>query len=224
MWTPELVKGRFVEAADTERRMPLGGGAPSSGYWPAYVHSFEDMNGWGTQRLAEEREMRARRIPPSAAAISRYLEVLGWSAEMIPERKRQHLVWNWAFSSVTNRSFAQHCRRNGIIKMTAYRRLAAIFSEICAELCKRDIPLREPEQTFVLPNTPNAAITSGNMAVPDDEPDLHQTFHIFDGIRPSDTLTSPSAVESFEKFLAKTNKRRRREQERRRKLGLEDAA
>lgn len=225
MWTPDIIRARFQEAADTERRMPLGGGAPSSGYWPAYVHSVADMNGWGSQRLKEHRqEIWSRRSAPSAGAVSRYFEVLGWSAQMIQDRKRQQIVWNWAFCQVTSRSFAEYCRKNGLVKMTAYRRLSATFQRICHELCKNGAPLRDSEHLFTVTTSADYDNNSPTLAVPDDEPQTHPTFHIFDGDRPRDLITSPQAVKAFEKFLAKTNKRRRREQERRRKLGLEESA
>ena len=53
-WTVEIVRARFVEACDTERRMPRGRTGSAMGYWPSYQHTFEDMAGWGTKRLAEE--------------------------------------------------------------------------------------------------------------------------------------------------------------------------
>lgn len=93
IWTPEIVRSRFVEACDTERRLPIGGGCSSGGFWPAYVHSFEDMNGWGTKRVAEERELRMSRIPPTASAISRFEEVMSWSGATIHDDARRRIIW-----------------------------------------------------------------------------------------------------------------------------------
>jgi hypothetical protein len=225
MWTPDIVRARFIEAADTERRMPGHGGAGKSGFWPQYVHSFEDMNGWGTRRLAEEREMRMRRIPPTAAAISRYFEVMKWTSEYILDERRRHIVWAWAASQAGGKSFSEKCRREGWVKMTAYRRLGGIFQTVSAKLVNNGILLRLPDEKWVLPNQINSGSSSITLATDDEnEPALHQTFQIFDGDRPGDMLTSPQAVELFEKFLEKTNRKRRREQERRRKLGLEESA
>lgn len=224
MWVPDLVRSRFLEAADTEIRLPLGGRS-SSGFWPKYVHSFEEMKGWGEQRLKEHRqEVWLRRPAPSASEVSRYLEVLQWSATMIEDRKRQRITWDWAFCQVTRRSFAEHCRKHGFVKMTAYRRLSAVFADISEKLRNNNVLLRYPEHTFTVTRSAGYDSNSPTLAVPDDEPQTHPTFHIFDGDRPGDMLTSPQAVESFEKHLAKVNKQRRREQEKRRKLGIEESA
>jgi hypothetical protein len=133
MWTPEIVQARFVEAAQTESRLPLGGGSQSSGYWPAYVHTFEDMNGWGTKRLAEEREMRMKRIPPSAGAISRHTQVMEWTAELIDEDYRW-LMWGMANCIASERSFSAWCKDQGLVRMTAYRRIERIREAISRNL------------------------------------------------------------------------------------------
>jgi hypothetical protein len=225
MWTPDIVRARFIEAADTDRRMPGGGGAGKSGYWPQYVHSFEDMNGWGTKRLAEEREMQMRRTPPTAGAISRYLETLRWTAELVADENRRRIIWEWARCQTSSRSFAEYCRREGLVKMTAYRRLGGAFQAISQKLINNSALLRMPEEKWVLPNPPNTGSSSLTLATHDDDaPAPHKSFQIFDGDRPGHTLTSPQAVELFEKFLTDTNRRRRKEQERRRKLGLEESA
>lgn len=225
MWTPDIVRARFIEAADTERRMPNPGGAGKSGFWPEYLHSFEDMAGWGTRRLAEEREMRMRRVPPSAAAISRYFEVMKWTAELIGDERRRHIVWAWAHCQMAGKSFAEKCRREGWVKMTAYRRLGGIFQTISQKLINNRVLLSNPDEKWVLPKQANTATCSYTLAtIDDDTPGAHPSFQIFDGDRPGHTLTSPQAVELFEKFLEKTNRRRRKEQQRRRKLGLEESA
>ncbi|MDI4231434.1 DUF6362 family protein [Bradyrhizobium sp. Arg237L] len=223
--TSDIVRARFIEATDTERRMPRGGVAGKSGYWPGYVHSFEDMNGWGTKRLAEEREMRMRRIPPSAAAISRYIEVLTWTAAIIQDEDCRRLVWVWARCQTSNLSFAKWCRDVGLVKMTAYRRLGAVFQAISTNLSNNKVLLRNPDEIWMLPKHPVLGNSTNTLAIDDDSPPPpNKTFAIFDGDRPVDTLNSPQAIALFAKFLAKTNRRRRRERERRRKLGLEESA
>lgn len=225
-WTPDIIRARFIEACDTERRLPAGSmGGQASGYWPAYTHSFEDMAHWGEKRLAEEREMRTRSSPPSAAAISRYLECLQWTAELVQDERKRRLIWAWAYCQMAGRSFAERCRRDGWVKMTAYRRLSASFQHISEKLRNNNALLREPDEKWVLPNQAVSGTSAITLAELNDAAPTHPTFQIFDGERPRHTLTSPQAVAGFEKLLAQTNKRRRREQERRRKLGIgEDVA
>lgn len=222
-WTPELVRSRFIEACDTERRLPIGGGTQSCGFWPAYVHSFEDMNGWGTKRLAEEREMRLARTPPSASAISRFEEVLKWSGAMIHDDVRRRIIWTWAMCQLTGNSFAARCSKHGWVKMTAYRRLHAVSDAISRDLDKSGVLVRYPDEKWVLPEQPVSGSNFDMVALSDvaEQPTVQPTFQVLD--KPGDLLKTPEAVAEFAKHLAASNKRARREQERRAKLGLDAA-
>lgn len=218
-WTPEIVRSRFVEACDTERRLPLTDMMRNkSGFWPAYQHTFEDMSGWGTERLKEEREMRAKRIPPSAAAISRFDEVMQWSGMLIDDDTRRAIIWAWARCKATDRRFDAVCKRKGWVKVTAYRRLHATAEAISHVLGNNRVFLRMPAEQWVLPNQPVSVIPDGTLPT-------HSHFAIFDGDRPRHTLTTPQAIEEFTAHLDKTNESRRKEQmkkeeARRKKLGL----
>lgn len=224
VWTPEIVRSRFIEACDTERRLPQGGGGSQGAPWPSYVHSFEDMAGWGSRRLAEEREMRFKRMPPSAAAISRFEEVMRWSAALIHDDARRKIIWTWAACQVTGNSFAARCRKFGWVKMTAYRRLHAVSDAISAILANDGILLRMPDEKWLLPSQPVSGSDLSTLAVPDDDdPATHPHHEIADGARAGHTLTTPEAVASFEKFLERTNKARAKEQARRAKLKMLDA-
>jgi len=227
-WQPDIVRARFVEACDTEQRLPLGGGKQSCGYWPAYVYSFEDMNGWGTKRLAEEREMRLKRIPPSAAAISRFDEVMTWSASLIHDDTRRHIIWTWARCQAFDLSFAEQCRGFGWVKMTAYRRLHATSDAISRDLDKSGVLVRYPDEKWVLPSQPVSGSSFDMLALGDDDgqPTVHPTFQVLD--KAVDLLTTPDAIADFRKHLTAINRQRRKEQERleakrRAKLGLDAA-
>jgi hypothetical protein len=217
IWTPEIVRARFVEAVDTESRLPQGGGSNSSGFWPSYVHSFEDMNGWGSKRLAEEREMRMRRLPPSSAAISRHEEVMTWTRTLVVAERRRRLVWAWARCRHADDSFAEWCESQGIVKMTAYRHLKATVERISRHLDNAAVLLRMPDERWVLREAPVSGTDSNTLGLPDvaSQPEKSPTSQIFDGARPGNTLTSPQAVAGFERFLTRTNKARAKAQERR---------
>lgn len=209
MWTPEIIRARFVEAADTERRLPKGGGGSNSGYWPSYEYTFEDKAGWGTKRLAEEREMRLARIPPSSSAITRHDEVMGWTANLIHDERKRRIVWAWAWCRLTGSSFSARCKKQGWVKVTAYRRLMATVDQILEELRNGATLLRMPDEKWLIQETPNMASIHGTMA---DEPPIpiSPSSIILPGDRPSHTLTSPQAVENFAKYLERVNKRRRK--------------
>ena len=155
----EEIAQRFIEAADTELRLPpprarpAGFGSP----WPSYVHTVADMNGWGTERLAEERRLISRRLPPSADAISRHEECLVWTAEIIPEDRR-HLVWAWAFSLTSGRSFRGWCRARGMAHTTAINRVNRVFDLISIEIRRNGGSMRHADVSSVGPIDPESAI------------------------------------------------------------------
>lgn len=133
MWDAITVRDRFAEAAEVERRSPRGPWGPSQklSFWPEYRATFEDMTGWGSKRLAEEREMRFRRLPPSPNEISRANEVLLEWTPLVPEDRRK-LVWYWAHSQAGGIKFAVICRRMGWVRRTAYDRLERLFERLAA--------------------------------------------------------------------------------------------
>lgn len=214
-WTPEIVRSRFVEACDTERRLPLGGGSSSGGYWPAYVHSFEDMNGWGTKRLAEEREMRLARTPPSAAAITRFEEVMRWSAALIHDDARRKIIWTWAACQVSGHSFADRCRKFGWVKMTAYRRLHAVSDAISRNLDNEGVLLRYPDDKWMLPDQPVSGSSFDILAATDDNGPA---------VLPTNWTDDVSDDRPDLRDFSWAQKQAAREAKRRAKLKMEDAA
>lgn len=222
-WTPDIIRARFAEAADIARRLPRVGISTASGFWPAYEYTFEDKAGWGTKRLAEERELREQRRPPTSAALSRHDEVMDWTARLIHDERHRHIVWAWAMAQSGGPSFSERCRRRGWVKVTAYRRRDAAIQTINGQLCNANILLRLPDEVWMRQHPRPVQCISGALRDERDTPGASPTSQIFDGDRPGHTLTTPQAVADFEKHLADTNKRRRREQERRKKLGLDAA-
>lgn len=208
-WSAEIVRARFVEAMDTERRMPGERRVKSSGYWPAYEHTFKDMNGWGTKRLEEERKMRFRRIPPTSAAISRHDEVMRWTAEIIKDETDRRMVWAWSCCQITGASFAALCRSSGWSKATAYRRIQAMMDHTAAVLCKKRTLLRLPDEYWLRQQQPIQLQITGTIKIPDDEPSKSPTSQII-GDRSRHLLTSPQAIDAFEKHLAALNQSRRK--------------
>ena len=146
-WTPELVFARLIEAADIEWRLPPArlGPAAAGGFWPGYVHSYSDMVQWGDKRLAEEREMRAKRLHPSAAELSRWEEVsLGWVNDLIPTGDRT-LLRAYVRCIVRGRSFSAWCNDVRLNRRTAYRRIHRALERLATTLCSERVLLRLPD-------------------------------------------------------------------------------
>ncbi|WP_027583976.1 DUF6362 family protein [Bradyrhizobium sp. Ai1a-2] len=223
-WTRELVRARFVEAADTEWRMPggmrLGG---KSGFWPGYLHTFEEMSGWGTKRLAEERELRLSRIPPSSAAISRFEQVLEWSATRIESDQFRQLLWAFVRCRVSGRSFSEKCRKEGWNRVTAYERINRLLDAIAIDLNNDNAPLQLPEDNWPLQEGAVSGSNSCMLAVgseDDGEPAKSPSAIIFPNGAAADLLKSKDDLTRFAKHLKAVNRRRRKMRERRRRALL----
>lgn len=81
--TPTEVEERLAEAADILRRLPESRVQGHASTWPPYVREY-----WESYGVAE---VRLRRPPPSAAAITRMDEALPWLTWLDPVDAR--IVW-----------------------------------------------------------------------------------------------------------------------------------
>ena len=75
-WTPEKVEERLIEAASVLRRLPRERGQGYFSTWPTMFVEFGDLVGQTPEPM--------RPPPPSAAAISRMEQTLGWAAWLEP--------------------------------------------------------------------------------------------------------------------------------------------
>ena len=104
-WTASLVEERLVEAADVLKRMPPVKVRGYFNVWPQIVHDFADLVGQETPLL--------RRPCPSAAAISRMEETLGWTVGLEPIDAK--IVWLRAYGT----RWKDVCWRIGLGRTTA---------------------------------------------------------------------------------------------------------
>ena len=216
MWDAITVRDRFAEAAEVERRLPHERSGPSQklGYWPEFQASFEERVGWGEKRLAEERELRFRRLPPSSAAISRYEQVLCvWTPEYLYNENERRLVWYWAFCASGGKSFAAVCRKKGWVRRTAYARLDRLFERVAGDLVNDRGMLSSISHLEDCTGFGSIASISGTLANSDldDIP-----------VSPRSWSDGPASVDQPEiRDFTWAEKQAEREAKRRRKLGLE---
>ncbi|EME69975.1 hypothetical protein H261_10512 [Paramagnetospirillum caucaseum] len=81
--TPAEVEERLAEAADILRRLPESRVQGHASAWPPYVREY-----WESYGVAE---VKLRRPPPSAAAITRMDEALPWLTWLDPTDAK--IVW-----------------------------------------------------------------------------------------------------------------------------------
>ena len=82
-WTPSLVEACFVEAADVMRRLPDVCVSGRFNTWPRILYEFSD--------LVSQEPSRGTRVRPSADAISRMEETLGWLNWLEPTDRK--VIW-----------------------------------------------------------------------------------------------------------------------------------
>ncbi|CAE6686810.1 DUF6362 family protein [Candidatus Nitrotoga fabula] len=120
-WTPEQVRARFVEAAETARLLPPDRSPGYASAWPALQRMAEAMG----KQSGEDRKLG---IPPSPAAVERMLEATRRMQWLDPEVR--HLVWmradRWDWQEIY--------RRVGCDRTTAWRRWKRALQVIADEL------------------------------------------------------------------------------------------
>lgn len=224
------VRQRFVEAAKTECYLVVKGLRPASGagFWPDITHTVEDLNGYGSERLAAEREeffnLRANR--PTSAQVSNFEEVLVWCIEYIPDADRRKLMKAWAKCKATGKKFTAYCKRHGLARSTANARIDKTAEDIARRLGNDD--------AFLFRLLGNNAGRNGGcrgtqyekIDFRDDDEDIRSPTAIR-AFEPVEIDRNEAYQAEFSKFLDETNRQRRKQQEReaarRKKLGLEAA-
>ncbi|WP_315792307.1 hypothetical protein [Bradyrhizobium sp. SZCCHNRI1002] len=208
MWTNEIVKLRFMEAADIERRMVVKGGPASGGAaWPAYYHDEEDMAGWDDQTIEDNLE-RTRKITASPE-LTRWEEVFFEWTLLIPQPRRV-LVWRWAQCIVNKRSFSEWCDRKGIVRRTAYNRIEKVWDDLARRFGNEGRLLRAPDAKWSSQQTPAEASNSHTMGEVTRSPRCSKSPTSFLSERSHDALTTPEAVDEFAQHLANVNEERRK--------------
>lgn len=118
-WTIHEVEARFIEAAETARRLPPARVQGYANVWPALL------------RAAPERCAAENGVPyvqPTPVAIDRMLEVMRWVQWLDPESR--HLVWMRA----DRYEWQQICRKVGCDRSTAWRRWKRALMMVAVQL------------------------------------------------------------------------------------------
>ena len=125
-WTPEMVVGRLVEAAAVLKRLPpvRVGGYFST--WPRMKVEFSNLVG------PMPKEMRLP--PPSAAAITRMEETLGWAVWLEPIDSK--IVWMRARGT----RWTEICSAVGLARAAAHEHWLYALCLIASRLNGKDRP------------------------------------------------------------------------------------
>lgn len=129
-----------AEIEDASVRHLYGPQKPRSVALP-YEHSQADKNGWGTERLEEDRKEFFDNLArqPSARQISEAEEAWGWFALVKDERERAALsAWVRCMADSRRQHFQDWCKSQGIHRETGRRRKDRALMQISFCLSRSD--------------------------------------------------------------------------------------
>lgn len=214
---PEVIRARFVEAAFTERYLANAMMPTARGYWPVMLRDAEDYKGYDDQAWLDNAARKQGRA--SIGAVSRHQECLDWTADLIHDEKRRHIVWAWAFCKANGWDFGARCVKQGWARPTAYRRLTASIEAISVHFDIKGVVVRLPDDKWLRHETPDMACVSSTM--PQSRPVATAVPHKpFRTEAHRDLIQTDEDAEAFALFLRRRNER---EAKRRAKLGLDAA-
>jgi hypothetical protein len=160
-----IVKARFIEAADTLAHMDVRQLRPNAvrSLWPAYM--TENVGGHHPGYAINGNHVAYR---PSSKAISRAEEVMyGWLLDYVDDEDCRRLVGKWSVCQATPSragSFRSFCKKIGLSRSTAERRVDRAFKAVAAAILKNAQSLQGPNWSRVMPMMPNSRIDLGKMA------------------------------------------------------------
>lgn len=163
--TVMIVRGRFIEAADTMAHLDVRNLRPAAvrSFWPTIQD--ETVGGHSVGYSINGNRVR---YTPSSAAISRAEEVMyGWLLDYVQDDERRILLGKWSMCVAAPKqagSFRDFCRKTNRSRSTAERRLNNEFTNVSISLIKNAKSLQAPNWSRVVPMVPNWAIDPNTVA------------------------------------------------------------
>ncbi|MDL2397448.1 DUF6362 family protein [Rhizobium mayense] len=193
-----IVRGRFVEAADTMIHLNVRGVRPDQmrSLWPDVLPEPTDYA-----------DIRVR-YRPNAAAISRAEEVLqDWLLIHARDEERRILLSRWSVCLAAPHivgSFRDFCVRTGRVRRTAERRIQSEFRNVADALLAISPRLQEPDWSRISPMMPNSAGSLERVKTPHAK---HETHWLPEDAKPVFDAANPELA-ALAKRLERGNRRR----------------
>lgn len=144
---------RLIRAAEIEDRLPQVGPARLKAMALPYVHTAEDMRGWGKRagerdflrkedadRHATHRREFWERVSVTARDFSESEEAVSWYALVENGDHREALAaWAGCMADSKRRFFKDWCYDSGISEKTGRKRKNAAIARIYAQLVRSDV-------------------------------------------------------------------------------------
>lgn len=197
IWTPEHVRDRIVEAAETLILNPIALGPRMAGAMSEVVRVASESYGYGSTSY--------RRVP-SAGALSRMEETWAWINDWLNEQDRK-LMYDYGFIKTRKGlTLARWCEENGWIKRTFDRAVIRCCQRIADELNqKHAIRLTTP---FDGVSQIRSGYASFEVASDSRAPVKHKLYHRAAGAIPKH-VDDPEQMRESAKAIEKSNRRLR---------------
>ncbi len=155
MITGREISERFIRAVQIMEGLyhvgPAGGGAS----WIAVPYTQADKNGWGSERLAAEREAFWNSInnAPRPWEVTEAEQTIGWLSIVSDEQERLALT-SWARCMAKGGIFKDWCKKVGIHPETGRRRKERAIVRILLSFTRNPLQHNENSINEMLPDTP----------------------------------------------------------------------
>lgn len=146
---------RFIRAVEISEGWYSDRPSSGSNAWVAYPYTQADKNGWGTERLAEERKAfwNDMNRSPKPWEVTQAEETLSWLRLVDCEEERKCLL-GWARCMASKHFFKDWCKERGIHPETGRRRKERAILRILLAFNCWVSQHNEIDVSGLLPDTP----------------------------------------------------------------------
>lgn len=164
MITGRDIGERFIRAVQIMEGLYSVGPSQGKSAWVDIPHTQADKNGWGSERLAQERQAfwNSLNRSPRPWEVSEAEETLGWLSFVEKEEERLCLT-AWARCMAKNGIFKDWCKRNDIHPETGRRRKERAILRILLVLDRKPLLHNENDIDTLLCDAPETGHKSINI-------------------------------------------------------------
>lgn len=133
--TPLEIAELFIRGAEVDRRLPQTAKPKQlKAQDLPYVHDRADMNGWGEERLHEDRAefFRSRLSHEQVGEWERCMELI----LSVKDDMRRRCLWAWSNAKAGGKPFNKWCKKQGFTSETGRKRKNRAILEIFGEVAR----------------------------------------------------------------------------------------
>lgn len=146
---------RFIRSVQIIEKLYRVGPSQGKSAWVDVPYTQADKNGWGSERLAAERQAFWNSInrAPKPWEITEAEITQGWLSFVTDEDERSALI-SWARCMALNAVFKDWCKSRGIHPETGRRRKERAILRILLTFSRKPLQHNENDVFSLLPDTP----------------------------------------------------------------------